>query len=291
MLNKRLIIQLLASIGQNSWFTGFVQGRIWTGKSKYLCVPGLNCYSCPGAWGSCPLGSLQAVIGAAQYQLSLYIGGMLTLFGVVFGRFICGWLCPFGLIQDLLYKIPGPKYHFRGTYLRYLKYVLLLVLVILLPLLLVNKIGMGDPWFCKLICPVGTLEGAVPLLALNPSLRQAVGMLFVWKLVVLVFIILLAVITYRPFCRFLCPLGAIYGLFNKISFVQLVVDKSSCVACGTCSQVCGMGVQPTLNSTSSECIRCGKCVSNCSQRALKLSLNNRVEVVGKNKQQRKNLTT
>ena len=88
---------------------GFINGKIYDGSLKKLCLPGLNCYSCPGALGSCPIGSLQAVLGSRNFQFSFYIFGFLMLMGAVFGRFVCGWMCPFGLVQDLLYKIPFIK--------------------------------------------------------------------------------------------------------------------------------------------------------------------------------------
>ena len=271
-IKRRTLFQFFFSILQNSWFAGFIQGEIWTGKSKYLCVPGLNCYSCPAAWGSCPIGSLQTVIGTAKYQFSFYVTGTLALFGVIFGRFICGWFCPFGFVQELLHRIPTSKHIINGRYLKYIKYLVLIVFVIIMPIFVVNIAGMGDPWFCKLLCPAGTLEGAVPLLAVNKPLRQAAGLLFDWKITILIVILLLAVFIYLPFCRFLCPLGAIYGLFNRISFVSLNVNKQKCIDCGLCAQVCGMGVDPCKNSASPECIRCGKCVSSCRQQAISLNI-------------------
>ena len=103
---KRHLIQLIASIVSNANIKGFIDGKIYTGPTKQVCVPGLNCYSCPGAIGSCPVGALQAQLGRAKKSIPFYILGFLLLFGVLFGRLICGFLCLFGFIQDLLYKIP-----------------------------------------------------------------------------------------------------------------------------------------------------------------------------------------
>ena len=88
-----------------------MQGRIWQGPSKQVCVPGLNCYSCPGALGACPIGSLQSFMSGAVLRFPFYVLGLMILFGLILGRRICGWLCPFGLVQELLYKIPTPKFH------------------------------------------------------------------------------------------------------------------------------------------------------------------------------------
>lgn len=102
--------------------------------------------------------------------------------GVLLGRFICGFLCPFGWLQELLHKIPVPKLSTRKLKpLRYLKYVILAVFVIMLPLIVVNELGMGDPFFCKYICPQGVVEGAIPLAIANEGIRSALGALFSWK--------------------------------------------------------------------------------------------------------------
>ena len=94
----RLWVQVLFTALTNGYVIGFTEGKIYRGTSKKLCVPGLNCYSCPGAVGSCPIGSLQAVLGSKNYKFSFYVIGFLMIFGSLMGRFVCGWLCPFGLV-------------------------------------------------------------------------------------------------------------------------------------------------------------------------------------------------
>lgn len=159
----RGFIQAGATLLTNLHLPNFAKGTLYQGSGKYVCVPGLNCYSCPGAAGACPVGAFQAVIGSSKFRFSYYITGILILFGVLLGRFICGFLCPFGWFQELLHKIPSPKLSTKKLKpLRYLKYAVLLVMVVLLPLLAVNELGMGDPFFCKYLCPQGVLEGAIP---------------------------------------------------------------------------------------------------------------------------------
>ena len=120
------------------------------------------------------MGAFQAVVGSSKFRFSYYITGILILFGVLLGRFICGFLCPFGWFQELLHKIPSPKLSTKKLKpLRYLKYAVLLVMVVLLPLLAVNELGMGDPFFCKYLCPQGVLEGAIPLSLTNAGIRAA----------------------------------------------------------------------------------------------------------------------
>jgi len=271
----RLSVQAVWALLSNSYLAGFLYGKIYQGKLKNLCVPGLNCYSCPGALGSCPIGSMQAVIGSRNYKFTFYVAGFLMFTGALFGRFVCGWLCPFGLIQDLLHKIPFIKKigSFPGDkLLRKMKYVILVVVVILLPMFLVDMLGQGAPYFCKYICPAGTLEGGTLLVILNKSLRNAVGWLYVWKNVILILTIILSIIIYRPFCKYICPLGAIYSVFNPVSLFKYRVDTDKCISCGKCKEVCKMQIDPARNIDSPECIRCGICKNNCPVGAIKRKL-------------------
>ncbi len=271
-MGKRKLAQALTALVYNANIPGFFKGTIYQGKLKSVCVPGLNCYSCPGAVGSCPIGSLQNSIGSVYYKISFYVIGILIFFGALLGRFICGWACPFGLIQELLHKIPSRKLKHKKAFgvLKYGKYVFLVVFVLLLPTLYVLQHGIPSPAFCKLICPAGTLEAGVPLVTLNPSLQQSIGWLFSWKMLLLIVTIVASVIIYRPFCRFVCPLGAIYALFNKISVFGLKFDTSKCTHCNACARACQMEVDPSKAPGSGECIRCGDCVKACPTGALKL---------------------
>ena len=267
----RLIIQASFAALSNGYIRGFARGKIFTGVSKKICVPGMNCYSCPGALGACPIGSLQATLNSRDYKLALYVTGLLVLFGTFLGRFVCGFLCPFGLIQDLIYKIsfvkkirrlPGEKA------LRYLRFVFLAVFVLLLPAFIADFTGLGQPWFCKWICPVGTLEGGIPLVLLNSAMREAAGFIFRFKLIILLITLFSAVIIYRPFCRYVCPLGAIYGIFNKISFYRFTIDSTKCTGCGACQKTCKLDIPVWQNPNSADCIRCGDCKTACPNQAI-----------------------
>lgn len=268
---KRLVTQLIVTALTNGYLQGFAEGKIFTGKSKALCVPGLNCYSCPGALGSCPIGSLQAVLGDRGKKFSFYVFGFLIVVGAFFGRFVCGWLCPFGMIQDLLYKIPFVKKWKTlpgDKWLKWIKYIILVLFVILLPMLVVDITGLGKPWFCAYICPAGTLEAGIPLVLLDEGLRSIVGWLYAWKLVLLALILFLSVLVYRPFCRYLCPLGAIYGLFNPVSLYRYRIDASKCTHCGICKKQCKFGIDICNKPNSMECIRCGECKTACPHGAI-----------------------
>lgn len=269
----RLIIQASFAALSNGYIKGFAHGEIFTGKTKFVCVPGMNCYSCPGALGACPIGSLQATLNAREYKISMYVVGMLVIFGTLLGRFVCGFLCPFGLIQDLLFKIPFVKKIRRlpcEKGLRTLRFVFLGVFVILLPAFVADFTGLGEPWFCKWICPVGTLEGGVPLVLLNSAMRRAAGFIFRWKLAILAVTLLSAIIIYRPFCRYVCPLGAVYGVFNKISFYRFKIDTEKCTKCGACQKICKLDIKVYEKPNSLDCIRCGDCEEACPHGAIKI---------------------
>ena len=257
-------IQAAAVLLTNIHIPNLFKGKIYQGKAKTMCVPGLNCYSCPAATGACPIGAFQAVVGSSKFKFTYYITGFFVLLGVLLGRFICGFLCPFGWFQDLLHKIPGKKFSTaKMKPLRYLKYVILVVFVILLPAFVTNSLGMGDPFFCKYICPQGVLEGALPLALANSGIRSALGHLFTFKFTILVLFIVLSILFYRPFCKWICPLGAIYSLFNRVSFLKIQVDHKKCIGCRKCIRACKMDVKVTETPNHPECIRCGECMKAC----------------------------
>ena len=265
----RSLIQAAATLLTNIHLPNFFKGEIYRGNAKTLCVPGLNCYSCPAASGACPIGALQAVVGSSKFKFSYYITGFLILVGVLLGRFVCGFLCPFGWFQELLHKIPCKKFSTKRLKpLRFIKYGILLVMVILLPVFVTNNLGMGNPFFCKYLCPQGVLEGAIPLSIASTSIRAALGKLFTWKLGILIVVIVFSVLFYRPFCKWICPLGAFYALLNRVSLLQIRVDKSKCISCGKCVGVCKMDVDVTKQPNHAECIRCGACMKACPTEAI-----------------------
>ena len=264
---KRKIIQLAAFGYSNPYLMNFKGGKLYQGKWKQFCNPGLNCYSCPAASLACPIGALQAVSGSMNFKFSFYAVGILLAVGVLLGRAVCGWLCPFGLLQELIHKFPSPKLKLKKAFL-YVKYVVLVVFVIVLPIAVTDYMGMGKPAFCQYICPAGTLEGGIPLLLAHKALRQTIGSLFTLKMTILIVSIIGCVLIYRFFCRVLCPLGAIYGLLNKISIYRLEIDAHKCVNCGKCKRICKMEVDPVKTPDSAECIRCGACADTCPEGAI-----------------------
>ena len=280
--DRRWMVQTLAAVATNSYIPGFLSKplSIYKGNLKNVCVPGLNCYSCPGAVGACPVGAMQAVAGGYKHDFSFYIVGILMAFGLFLGRAICGFLCLFGFVQDLLYKIPTPKIKVPkklDRVLRYLKFAML-ILVIVLPMVLVARsiprkdappYELSDPYFCKYVCPAGTLEGGIPLITSDTGLQQRVGTLFYWKLSLLIFILLSSIFIHRPFCKYICPLGAFYGLFSKVSLWRMKLDRDKCIDCGKCEKACPMNVEVRKDINVPECIRCGNCKRVCPTGAIR----------------------
>ena len=266
---KRRLIQLYAALLTNANIKGFISGTIYTGSSKVMCVPGLNCYSCPGAIGACPLGALQNALANSGTRAPVYVLGILALFGIILGRTICGFLCPTGLLQDFAYKIRTPKLKKSKVtrLLSYLKYILLVVLVIAVPLAFVGQDRL-IPAFCKFVCPAGTFGGAISLLFHpdNADLYGMLGPMFTWKFALFCAIAVACVFIYRAFCRFICPLGAIYGFFNKIALLGIKLDKEKCTDCGLCVAHCKMDIKRVGDH---ECINCGECIAVCPTKAIR----------------------
>ncbi len=272
---KRKLIQLYAALLFNANIKGFVNGAIYKGSEsfsgKYLCAPGLNCYSCPGASGACPLGSLQNSLYSAgnEHRLPYYVFGILLLYGILLGRMICGFLCPFGLIQELLYKIKTPKLKKNRLtrLLSYFKYVVLVFFVLVVPIMYGLR-HVPLPGFCKYICPAGTIEGALGLLShpANEPELAGLGFLFTWKFMLTVSVVVGSVFIFRLFCRFICPLGALYGIFNRFSFFGIKLEKPQCTECGLCISKCKMDIAQVGDH---ECISCGECISVCPTKAIR----------------------
>ena len=265
--SRRKIIQLYCALLFNANLKGFSSGNIYTGSSKQLCVPGINCYSCPGAIGACPLGSLQGSFSADKSTI-YYVFGVLFLYGVLFGRMICGWMCPFGLLQELVYKLKTPKLK-KSPVTRafsWLKYLILVFFVGIVPITYAFR-DTPLPAFCKYICPAGTIEGGLLLLSnkANESYFAMLGPIFTWKFLLMISLVLGCIFIFRLFCRFICPLGALYGLFNRFSFFGIRVEQSKCVDCNLCVSHCKMDIRHVGDA---ECISCGECIEVCPTQAI-----------------------
>ncbi|MEA1960728.1 MAG: 4Fe-4S binding protein [Bacillota bacterium] len=193
------------------------------------------------------------------------------------GRLVCGWLCPFGFFQELLARLSKRKLPIPRV-LTFLKYPVLL-LTLLLPIIWIGDANVASPYFCKYLCPTGTLEAGLPLGLLKPELHPLLGAIFSWKVFVLLFFTLTSIITFRPFCRTICPLGAFYALFNAGSLWRLEISPHRCISCGHCQEVCPMDIDVLHNPNSPECIRCMRCKNACPTEAIVFSVKTQPQVI------------
>jgi len=231
----------------------------------------LNCSRCPWATVKCPLIAFQTgamVMGLygsmppKTISLIMLTGAVLLVFGTTLATWTCGWLCPFGFIQDMFHKIPTPKFRLPGW-----------VGWGRLPLFVLLGIA-ASHWtqslfFCS-ICPPGTINRLIQDAAGIPQfLRGPEGTLAPVSAGVLIATLLLAVFSYRPFCNLLCPIGGLYGLFNRISGLFRNAEPKKCNACGLCKNACDQGLAPLKDRDHASCERCFECHKACPRGALK----------------------
>ncbi len=195
----------------------------------------------------CPLTAIQNLF--IKWQTG-YLLLFLTVFisALIAGRVFCGYVCPFGALQELLHlkKISLTIPPAWNRYLNKVKYVLL-------GYLLVRIIVTGEV----------TLQGYIPF-----------KVLFAWggtplSIGLSIALAILSLIIYRPFCRYLCPLGAFLALVSRLSIFKIRFN-SNCVNCLLCQKVCKSGAitgkPPRIDS--SECILCGECLEECPKKAI-----------------------
>lgn len=163
----------------------------------------------------------------------------------------------------MLHKIPGPKLRVRDRH-GWARYVALVALVFVVPWFTFES------WFCKL-CPAGKIEAGIPLVLTNPAIRAQIGWFFWFTISLLLIMMVASVVVSRPFCRWACPLGAIWSPFNKASALRLEVDETKCTKCGLCESACPMGIVPHENPNALSCIRCLRCVRACPTGALRVA--------------------
>ena len=227
-----------------------------------MCSPVFHCYACPLATFACPIGVIAQF--SALHVFPFIAIGLLVAVGALSGTLICGWVCPFGYLQDLTAKVPAPKFDLP-KFTGYFRYVMLIGTVLAIPYFF----GEGHPLFVCRICPAGALEAAVPTMV-----GQAIaGEKVVWpnalKLTILVVFLIAIFFIKRPWCRVLCPLGAIFSLFNRASAFFLRFKPDECTDCGRCHTLCEYGIEPEKTTNDLRCIRCLECTK-CNPDALTL---------------------
>jgi ferredoxin-type protein NapH len=269
-MRSRRIAQVAGLLALNPYFQYFSTRVIYQGGAKYVCAPGFNCYACPIAAFSCPIGGLQQgftllSLKAREFRLAagtlLYVLASVGLVGAIMGRIPCGWICPFGFLQELLYKVPLPKLRLPRR-INLGRYFFLIVLAVLIPFFTAQS------WFSRL-CPAGALEGGIFLKVVPPQVPLPETGWFFWlKMAILGAFLVWMMVSSRPFCRAVCPLGAMWGLFNPVSLYSMAVDDGKCTACGACREVCPVDIDISEDPNSPDCVRCLECKKACRYGAI-----------------------
>jgi ferredoxin-type protein NapH len=233
--------------------TGFLFAWLAPGLQLHaICAPVFHCYSCPWALLGCPIGILANF--SAIHVIPFAALGTLLAIGAVVGSFVCGWACPFGFLQDLIARIPTPKFALPA-WLGFVRYVVLIALVLVLPYFWGED---KNPLFFCRFCPAGALEAAVPNVVRLAWAHQPV----VWpvmKLAILGVFLITSLFTWRPWCTLFCPLGAIYALLNHVSLVYLRFHRDRCGGCGDCRSLCHDATPAEGRLDGLRCVRCLEC--------------------------------
>lgn len=217
-----------------------------------VCGPVFHCYSCPLALLACPIGVVANF--SALHLIPFAAIGTLVVIGAALGNTVCGWACPFGFLQDMAAKIPTPRFQIPA-WAGYTRYAVLVSLVIVVPYLW----GEAHPLFFCRLCPAGALEGALPNTVRMARAGEGLILPNPAKLTILAAFLVAILFTIRPWCRLLCPLGAIFSLFNRASVLVLRYKSDACKTCGQCAKMCSYGVLPNANVNNGRCIRCLEC--------------------------------
>ncbi len=168
---------------------------------------------------------------------------IITLFTLFYGRSYCGWVCPLGAAQELINKLTR-KELISNKWKSRLQYIKYGVLLLMIPLTLIGVYIQG------------------PTINVNKFINASV-------LLTTIILLLLSLITYRPWCNYFCPFGAMLGLISKLSFNKIRLTKG-CDKCNACGSACGSNAIINGRVTERECIKCGKCVKACSLNSLKI---------------------
>lgn len=189
--------------------------------------------------------------------------GLILLPAVLLGRLLCGWICPFGFLQDLLHRIPSPKFTLP-QWTSFIKYGVLAVLVLALPFILGADTYFS---FCR-ICPASALEVAIPSI-IREGRPENIWPTMV-RMHVLALVLVGAVLSSRSFCKVLCPIGAILAPLNYLAFWAIKVPTQNCLSCKKCDRVCPVDGGPSDRISANispnralDCIVCHECQQAC----------------------------
>ncbi|MCX7714929.1 MAG: 4Fe-4S binding protein [Clostridia bacterium] len=178
------------------------------------------------------------------------------------GRFFCGWMCGFGAIIDFAYRIFQKvfKYEIRVSekidkYLKYMKYILLLFLICAVWSFNITLFKSANPW---------DVFGMIAILGKKPDFMGVTSNALV-GLFIFIVIMIVSVFIERFFCRYLCPMGAIFAVVSKIRLLKIKKPREHCGGCKICTEACTMDIPLYQKDivNDNECIQCMKCIDAC----------------------------
>lgn len=181
-----------------------------------------------------------------------------VMLAVVGNKLICGWACPFGALQELIYSIP---------ILRKLKKRKL-------PFALTNsiRVGLFIIMLLLLFGIVGGRRGFVIYHYMNPFNLFNMDFDHIFILITVVVIVIASFMTYRPFCQFICPFGLISWILERLSITRVQIDMETCTRCGACVNACPTDATKGMladDPLAADCFSCARCLNVCPVDAIK----------------------
>ncbi|MCD6496766.1 MAG: 4Fe-4S binding protein [Deltaproteobacteria bacterium] len=230
-----------------------------------------------------PLVAVTTSLATGVLYAGLWMGIVVLIATLFFGRFFCSWVCPLGVSQDLAAVLPASrkasikkaKNRYRAIYhLKYGILTALLVLAVLGPV----QIGLLDPLALFLRSVTGLVVPSLQATGLPLGASQRLGAGAFVTGMLLVSILVATRFVPRAWCRTACPLGALLGLAARWSLFQIRRDPAKCTDCGLCNQVCHGAANPQGAFRPSECVLCFNCVTVCPEHALSYGRSNTFKI-------------
>jgi ferredoxin len=237
----------------------------WYPRTPYLVFLLLSVIVAGFLLGKSP-NPMEGVVKLFKSMVGLYPDSMAKVIAFLFfivlavvgNKMICGWACPFGALQELIYSIP----------------VLRKIKQRKLPFVLTNTIraGLFAVMLLFLFGIIGGRKGTVIYHYINPFNLFNLDFETVSILLTVILALLGAFIIYRPFCQFICPFGFISWIIERFSIIRVRIDKNKCTECGVCIKACPLEAVKGLlyaKKLPADCFSCARCLNVCPVDAIR----------------------